>query len=271
MSRFCLLYIIAILAFIPLAQQTMAQKYRVTVADMAFLHQRRDSSLLSKRDSLRLQDSVSVNNKYDINQVLRFGQLGIENREPVAGEHRTQTVKDLFFKTDIQRIKESLLAIITNITKTRDYTRNAGHSQGPIDYPKDSLDVVFRIGGKSFETIEKTPFLNTSFEIELTNKTRFTKYYAIVCNWETDDNRHNEFKVIDGEKNAPIILVPEESIIIPSPFIIRDGYFKCRINIFGANSFFRINYDPKNNSIVTISDASLITESVERYFFYEAN
>ena len=222
-----------------------AQEYIVNDSKMAYKHTKNDSIEITKKDALSNNDIISIHDSFDRSGQLTIrGYITISNKvlgetKTVKGEHSKQRVQDLISSMSIlDKCIQYLQGIFTPKEKRK---LSAGHYAGPNNY----FDCSFVCNNMYYKTIKDIPH-NLPFGVQIVNKTDSVLYFSMAIKWESLDSTETQF-LPNINKEKPLILVPGESKIVKSPFIIRDNYV-CHIDIFGSRDFFVLEKNPEENT-----------------------
>ena len=253
------------------AQQT--ESYRVDSVSRAYRHIMRDSTALNKNDQISLSDSVSIKNY----GVLRIASSDKKYEE--YGPRDVKTVKELFFSNQIVgimgRVRNLLAGRIRPIKVSGYNSVHINRVYGDEDDIKDGLDVNFYCDGKDYPSFSSIP-ANKKFDIIITNTSQSVNVYSILFSYKTKADNYFSSVIIDSETSNssldynPILLVPGETVTIPSTFRRLDGYFPYRLNIYGSTEFFILKKDSRDSGKIEVySDEEFVNKqnTVERYYF----
>ena len=274
-SRF---FVTLVLAF-GLIPSSYAQRnpYTVHESSLSFKHQSGDSLLLKNGDTLYLKDIVSVGAILEAGMLRRPGYLAISpDNKPVYGPQSAQTVKNLFFKSKFESLKdefrERISRFFVTISTGGPYSESfqAIHSNQGDNFIPDIATLSFvDTEGNRRSRIKVLP-AQSLFDIEITNVSDSVMFYTVFCQWRNTDHQPLLTKIIavdlDGQ---PLILAPGESVSVPSPFRKVDGFFEYYISLFGSTSPFAIDplASPKPEMCKVIGENKMIDESVKRLFY----
>ena len=270
---FCAPILIFVLGII-VCQDVVAQQYNVIESTMAYKHVNQDSIEIKTRDILFDSDLVSINNKLDSKgqQIIVTGSLGISlptgEIRRTYGEYKKQTLENLFFPPFYTLLKNKAIDFFKGLLslETKDETKSAVHYQGQIDYI-DGLKVSFVYDSIPY-MIDSIP-VDSTFDIHLVNNTDSVLSIAISCRCKSAYNTPFESYIIHKKPNEePIVLVPGESILIPSPFVRKENYFVYHINIYGSPHFFVLQDKPDDERyFITNTENEFDLSTVKRYYY----
>ena len=131
----------------------------------------------------------------------------------------------------------------------------------------DGLDVSFVYDNIPY-AVDSIP-VDSTFDIHLVNNTDSVLSIAISCRCKSASNVSYESIIIQTKSDEePIVLVPGESIIIPSPFVRKENYFVYHINIYGSPHFFILQDKPGDERyFIANAENKFDLSTVKRYYY----
>lgn len=249
-----------------LCGQNTTPRFIVDSVDVSYKIVNNNKIPLVVGEHILLQDSINVRSENHFNGHLRLKSLD-GNEYNISSPTGPCTLKYALSGKLLSNFKKRLAGLRKGLIDPVEVVIEAlGHLWGEENNTSEGLSVAFLCDGKVFPSFESIP-VEAPFSICLTNTSNSILAYSLIFQYRRSDTMPYQSIIVDTQKDSlPIILVPGESVVLPSDIIRPRGYLDYSLNIFGGSDFFLLQLAPDSPKTVhVVSDTNNI--SVNRFYF----
>ena len=248
-----------------------AQDYRVIGSVQSYKHTRNGQIAISVGDTLHGNDIISIKNEKDAKgqQIIALGSLEIKlpsgKTRKVARQHIKQKLDDIFFPSYFSKISKLASQYLSGFFKLKDREEKpAVHLQGKESC--SGLEVSF-ISCDS-NKVYSIPPINIAFDIQIVNHTDSIMYAVVACKSRKSKMDSAKPTIVRSKPDGdPIVLVPGETVTIPSPWRLKNNFSGFHLSIFGSSRFFDLKYKD-DSSFWAYADNVIELPYIKRYYYY---